>query len=215
MPGKVNPLSVANSQEVPGTLFLFPLARECDFEIGFDWLCFFAAPVRQNLYKPFLALALRSFSPPANWLCFFKSYPFKCAPGPFIWRPFVLFRISDPRFHGDEFTPAKAEVLRISGQRPAFGFVFSNSPLSPTEGGSLKRSTRFREHKLGDGFWQASCFRPKAGILALFSTESSQIHRTFCVFLPYFVVSSPLFGVLSRVFADLQGLPMAQVCGLQ
>jgi hypothetical protein len=32
--------------------------------------------------------------------------------------------VSDPRFHGDEFTYAKAEVLRISGQRPAIGFVF-------------------------------------------------------------------------------------------
>ena len=28
----------------------------------------------------------------------------------------ILFRISDPRFHGDKFTPAKAGVLRILTQ---------------------------------------------------------------------------------------------------
>ena len=32
--------------------------------------------------------------------------------------------VSDPRFHGDKFTPAKAGVLRVSGQWPAIDFVF-------------------------------------------------------------------------------------------
>ena len=32
-------------------------------QIGFVWLCFFAARVRQNLYKPLMLLILRSFPP--------------------------------------------------------------------------------------------------------------------------------------------------------
>ena len=42
-------------------------------EIGFDWLCFFAVSNCLNLYNPLLLLILRHFTPPANWLCFFKS----------------------------------------------------------------------------------------------------------------------------------------------
>jgi hypothetical protein len=79
----------------------------------------------------------------ANWLSFFKLYSVKCPslgfriscfgfPGKgqligFVFSNSPIQLVSDPRFHGDKFTPAKAGVLRISGQRPAIGFVFQIS----------------------------------------------------------------------------------------
>jgi len=41
-------------------------------KLALNWLCFFAAFSRSNLYNSLLLLLLRKFTPPANWLCFFK-----------------------------------------------------------------------------------------------------------------------------------------------
>ena len=62
-----------------------------------DWLCFFVPPNQAIYHIMFISKNLRQFQPKLNWLCFAK-----------------LFRIS-------------GLVLRISGQRPAIGFVFSLS----------------------------------------------------------------------------------------
>jgi hypothetical protein len=41
--------------------------------IGFVWLCFFAAQNRKILHKHLSAKILHQFDAPANWVCFFKS----------------------------------------------------------------------------------------------------------------------------------------------
>ena len=40
--------------------------------LALNWLCFFAVSICKNLHKSLLLLILRHFTPPPNWLCFFK-----------------------------------------------------------------------------------------------------------------------------------------------
>ena len=52
-------------------------------KLALNWLCFFAARNRKNPHIPLSCRYIRSFQPPANWVCFFKLSS--------IFRRFLLF----------------------------------------------------------------------------------------------------------------------------
>jgi len=105
--------------------------------------------------------------------------------------PYISFRISDPRFHGDELAPAKAGMLRISDHRPANWLCFPGG------------STRLNLHNP----LLLLILRQLSGKLALFfqiepriariNADSSWNLRPKAGKLPY-------FDVFSRFFAPLK-----------
>ena len=90
-----------------------PYLRQENKKIGFVWLCFFEPRSAVYCHNIFKNKTLRQFTLPVNWVCFFKTYPFKSS------------RIS-------------CLVLRISSQRPANWLCFSNWVILDTD---LHRST--------------------------------------------------------------------------
>jgi hypothetical protein len=55
--------------------FVFSTPQQCWglTEIGFDWLCFFAALKDEIPHNLLPYKHLRHYSPSQNWLCFFKN----------------------------------------------------------------------------------------------------------------------------------------------
>ncbi|MHC4425368.1 MAG: hypothetical protein ACYSYV_04630 [Planctomycetota bacterium] len=93
---------------------------------GFEWLCSFVASAAAHCHNLLYYLYLRSFSLLQIGFVFSNRYTdsrftLHASEIGFVFSNSPIQLVSDPRFHGDKFTPAKAGELRASDFRPKAG----------------------------------------------------------------------------------------------